>query len=254
VRAVVSAVAGVPPEDHATHVERTLLEAQALIESTVSLHRQRPVRMPRAPHRDLAVPADAVEGLIRGARHVVCVALTGGDAFSRRVQRVLTPSQPGGIVRMLCDPGVVDHPAAAWLRSPPARCEVRVTGAHLRDVVIVDGSAALVRAAVGKGKGRATLVRDAAAVRALELLFAGAWSRGRRLDDHLALSPKLRGALTRRILERLRGGQTDETASRELDMSLRTYRRHVADLMRELNASSRFQAGVRAVELGLLTG
>jgi DNA-binding NarL/FixJ family response regulator len=35
-------------------------------------------------------------------------------------------------------------------------------------------------------------------------------------------------------------------------VSLRTYRRHVAEIMRELDANSRFQAGARAVELGLL--
>jgi DNA-binding NarL/FixJ family response regulator len=41
-------------------------------------------------------------------------------------------------------------------------------------------------------------------------------------------------------------------AARELNVSLRTYRRHVAEILRELGASSRFQAGARAVELGLM--
>ena len=39
-----------------------------------------------------------------------------------------------------------------------------------------------------------------------------------------------------------------------MQVSLRTYRRYVAEIMRELGANSRFQAGVRAVELGLLSG
>ena len=43
----------------------------------------------------------------------------------------------------------------------------------------------------------------------------------------------------------------DETAARRLTLSLRTYRRRVAELMRTLDADSRFQAGVRAGELGL---
>lgn len=47
---------------------------------------------------------------------------------------------------------------------------------------------------------------------------------------------------------------TDVTASRELGMSLRTYRRRVAELLVALGADSRFQAGVRAGELGLTRG
>ena len=46
-------------------------------------------------------------------------------------------------------------------------------------------------------------------------------------------------------------GLTDEAAARRMGMSLRTYRRRVAELMRLLEAESRFQAGVRAGELGL---
>ncbi|MCT7356788.1 helix-turn-helix transcriptional regulator, partial [Streptomyces sp. 15-116A] len=102
------------------------------------------------------------------------------------------------------------------------------------------------------GGARATLVTDHAAVRALELLFAGTWSRCRRLDDHLTLGSRLRGDLGFQVLERLRSGQTDASAARELGVSLRTYRRHVAEIMRVLGAGSRFQAGARAVELGLL--
>ena len=42
-----------------------------------------------------------------------------------------------------------------------------------------------------------------------------------------------------------------EAAARRLGTSLRTYRRRVAELMAALEAGSRFQAGVRAGELGL---
>ena len=44
---------------------------------------------------------------------------------------------------------------------------------------------------------------------------------------------------------------TDEAAARRLGTSLRTYRRRVAEPMAVLEAGSRFQAGVRAGELGL---
>ena len=42
----------------------------------------------------------------------------------------------------------------------------------------------------------------------------------------------------------------DEQIARALGMSVRTVRRRVADLMDELGADSRFQAGVEAVRRG----
>ncbi|MEU6231574.1 DNA-binding response regulator [Kitasatospora sp. NPDC047058] len=240
------------PAEHAAHVEKTLLQARALIESTVSLYRRRPDPGHTAPHTDVAVLGEAVEQLVFRARHSVCVALPDADVFALIARKALAGLAPGPVVRLLCAPEVADADLGALARSPGARFEIRVSEAELRDIVIADGTAALVRAGAGSAKGQATLVNDRAAVRALELLFAGAWSGGRKLDDHLALSPRLLGDLTRRILERLRNGYTDDAAARDLNMSLRTYRRHVAEIMRELGASSRFQAGVRAVELGLL--
>ncbi|MFD7257530.1 DNA-binding response regulator [Streptomyces sp. NPDC059874] len=234
-------------------MEQTLLKARALIESTVSLHRRRPAQGSAAPHTDVAVLGETLEGLVRGARHSVCVAMTGNEAFHHAAGKALAAVESGLVVRLLCAPQVVDGTLAVLTRVPGARFEARVSEAELRDIFVVDGAAALVQAAAGNAKGHATQVNDPAAVRALELLFAGAWSRGRKLDDYLALSPKLRSELTRRILERLRDGYTDDAASRDLNVSLRTYRRHVAEIMRELGAGSRFQAGVRAVELGLLS-
>ena len=58
-------------------------------------------------------------------------------------------------------------------------------------------------------------------------------------------------AAGRALLRMLTTGLTDEAAARRMGMSLRTYRRRVAELMRLLEAESRFQAGVRAGELGL---
>ncbi|RPK77169.1 hypothetical protein EES45_21935 [Streptomyces sp. ADI97-07] len=53
------------------------------------------------------------------------------------------------------------------------------------------------------------------------------------------------------ILDALGSGLTDASAARRLGVSLRTYRRRVAELMAVLEAGSRFQAGLRAGELGL---
>ena len=50
---------------------------------------------------------------------------------------------------------------------------------------------------------------------------------------------------------RFPGRASRQAAARRLGTSLRTYRRRVAELMAALEAGSRFQAGVRAGELGL---
>jgi DNA-binding NarL/FixJ family response regulator len=48
-------------------------------------------------------------------------------------------------------------------------------------------------------------------------------------------------------------GLKDEAAARRLGMSLRTYRRRVAEILTLLDADSRFQAGIRAHEFGLIS-
>ncbi|MGW1162945.1 LuxR C-terminal-related transcriptional regulator [Streptomyces sp. NPDC002513] len=56
------------------------------------------------------------------------------------------------------------------------------------------------------------------------------------------------------ILRLLAAGLKDDTIARRLGMSLRTVRRHIADILEGLDATSRFQAGAAAARLGLLDG
>ncbi|WP_371480263.1 response regulator transcription factor [Kitasatospora sp. NBC_00315] len=58
--------------------------------------------------------------------------------------------------------------------------------------------------------------------------------------------------LDRTIVRMLAAGLKDEAIARRLGMSLRTARRHIADIMTQLAAESRFQAGVAAARTGLL--
>jgi DNA-binding NarL/FixJ family response regulator len=45
-------------------------------------------------------------------------------------------------------------------------------------------------------------------------------------------------------------GEKDEAISRRLSISVRTCRRHIADYMAQVGATSRFQAGVIAARSG----
>ena len=52
------------------------------------------------------------------------------------------------------------------------------------------------------------------------------------------------------ILRLMAEGEKDEAISRRLSISVRTCRRHIADYMAQVGATSRFQAGVIAARAG----
>lgn len=57
---------------------------------------------------------------------------------------------------------------------------------------------------------------------------------------------------TSELIDLLNAGVKDESIARHLGVSPRTVRRRIAELLDELDATGRFQAGVRAVQRGLL--
>lgn len=78
-------------------------------------------------------------------------------------------------------------------------------------------------------------------------------SRGARLahrgGEGQACAPRPSG-IERRVLVSMCTVGKDEAGARELGVSVRTYRRHVADLMQTLGAASRAQAALLARERG----
>ena len=84
------------------------------------------------------------------------------------------------------------------------------------------------------------------------VLFESLWSTALDLDQALRSVAPVASELDRAVLMLMSSGVKDEAAARQLNVSDRTYRRHVADLLLRLGASSRFQAGVEAVRRGWL--
>ena len=82
-------------------------------------------------------------------------------------------------------------------------------------------------------------------------LFTAAWDTATDLDSYLRGEVPDLAPEAQQILRALGAGLTDAAAARHLGTSLRTYRRRVSELMIALEAGSRFQAGMRAAELGL---
>jgi DNA-binding NarL/FixJ family response regulator len=100
----------------------------------------------------------------------------------------------------------------------------------------------------------ALLVRAQALTSLAVALFDQAWKLSEPLgdEDTTAEGEDTPTPQERILLRLLSRGAKDEAAARHLGVSVRTVRRMVADLMRRLNARSRFQAGILAAQRGWL--
>jgi DNA-binding CsgD family transcriptional regulator len=122
----------------------------------------------------------------------------------------------------------------------------RVTGEPIRHLAIVNRSVAFVQADASDPKAGALQIRQAGVVAMLADVFDGMWVRARALDD-VPLSP-----IEQQVLHALTRHDTDEAAARSVNISVRKFRAHVAELMAHLGATTRFQAALRAKERGWL--
>ncbi|GAA1217456.1 hypothetical protein GCM10009665_04140 [Kitasatospora nipponensis] len=251
----------------ADEVEQALLRAHALIAASVSAHRRRTARPGGAGGPSDGGGVDSAAWVIRRAERSVDILVGGverqawstGSALAEL--RVL--ARPGVTVRLLCGPAGARLPAVRGVAGRGGD-EVRVSALAQGEAILVDSRIALVRSAREPAGRQVFAVQDPAAVRALALLFGGVWSGARPLSPALSASPSLSapptavasphrpGPSAHQVLAQLQGGHTDEVAAQRLRISTRTYRRQVAELLRALGATSRFQAGARAVELGLV--
>jgi hypothetical protein len=154
-------------------------------------------------------------------------------------------------VRKIYLPGVLFDPALAehlrFMTTHGAR--IRITEREINETILLDRRIAILAGdRVGDVRGY-TVVSSPDLVQGIRSLFEAAWAGATELESYQARFTEL-GA--REILEQLASGCKDETAARALGVGLRTYRRRVAELMELLGATSRFQAGARAREAGLL--
>ncbi|MBP2339544.1 ATP/maltotriose-dependent transcriptional regulator MalT [Saccharothrix coeruleofusca] len=128
---------------------------------------------------------------------------------------------------------------------------VRISAHEVNETIVFDGRVAILAGDQSHGPRGYSVITQPEVVHGISSLFEAAWRAGTELAVHEAGMDELRPFVPV-VLDALNQGWTDETAARRLDMSLRTYRRRVAELMTALGASSRFQAGARARDLGLI--
>ncbi|GAA4685741.1 hypothetical protein GCM10023347_46320 [Streptomyces chumphonensis] len=237
-------------------VEAELLELRRRIEETVERHRQRRAQdaLITAVGTDRTDAVDAARRLAAGASATVDILLADAEYLeaAQAVCHHLLTAASGVHLRLLCTSGMLSVGLldSAVLERP--NTEVRVARVPMLQVLLVDGRAAMVAAPSAAGR-QASVIRATSVIRALDTLFEGLWWQSVAMEDRVEFCDAGRTTSPARILECLRAGVTDEVAARELSISIRTYRRCVAEIMTVLGANSRFQAGVRAAELGLLS-
>ncbi|WEH34971.1 LuxR C-terminal-related transcriptional regulator [Streptomyces sp. AM 4-1-1] len=96
--------------------------------------------------------------------------------------------------------------------------------------------------------------RDPAIVSFVRGAFENLWNTATPFMPDCKDVPPAIDDLKKSIVQLLAMGHKDELVSRRLGISIRTCRRHIAEIMEELSATSRFQAGVNLVRAGILDG
>lgn len=238
-------------------METLPLEARSLMLSTLAKHRD---RMSREPLTTVLNPVSAEilaanVRLVDGARHTVdaVVALPAHAEATYAVLRELLLRRGDLVrVRILCTRATLNLDLVREFARWGYRGTVRIARMPLTEALIADGRTALVCNETA-GKRQASVLRAPSMTQAILTLFDAVWSHAVDATAWMGFGEHARIELVQQILHYLHTGATDEVASRELSISVRTYRRHIATIMELLDARSRFQAGVRAAELGLLT-
>nr|UMM61376.1 Tsk15 [Streptomyces tasikensis] len=247
------------------HVKAALAQAQALIQSVLHAHDSArggnpgPLETLRTEDAFRAALAHWKSQPRRTSPELCYVDL--GARYSCRYGGAW-PTQEwllkqGAPVRVLTVAGGGDSCRIGCLETSVHRgAQVRVSLHPLPGFAVLNRTVAILPA-VHRDTARSVLVREPHTVHSLRVLFDAVFSRA--ADWTLAMrftspdSDEEEETLLE-VLHLMGTGRTDEVAARELGMSVRTYRRHVSEVMQRLDASSRFQAGLRAAELGLMSG
>jgi sugar-specific transcriptional regulator TrmB len=141
--------------------------------------------------------------------------------------------------RLLANEGAV----AQLHRMAAAGVAIRFAAEPPDRMIIMDESVAVLPVDPADSGRGAVVVRQEGLLRGLVRLFHHLWADAGTAEDVLDDED-------RRVLALLAAGKTDETAAREVGMSVRHLRRRIARLMDVLQATSRFQAGAVAARRG----
>jgi DNA-binding NarL/FixJ family response regulator len=225
------------------------MECVPAVDSAIEVRGEVELRLRATP-----IFASAREGIMCTAPDLRTWAVLHQSSAAAPAVPSWVPKVPAGFTsRKLYSPAVLLDPRSAphvdQLEALGA--EIRITTDRLNETMLVDRRVAIMAGDPDERPRRYRVVSAPEVVQAVAALMDAAW---RAALPRAVYETSLAGLrdLAPSLLDALASGSKDEAAARALGMSLRTYRRRVAELMAAVGATSRFQAGLRARELGLV--
>lgn len=191
--------------------------------------------------------------LFSSAAEIACAADDANTWAAARQRTARRPAAVPRVARKLYRPAaLLDGVQRTHIHELERHgAHVRIAPDELNETIILDRRVAILAGDRATGVRSYGVVARPEVVLSVTSLFDAAWRTATDVGVFEARFAEAR-TLAPRILEMLTSGCKDESAARTLGMGLRTYRRRVAEVMAALGATSRFQAGVRARELGLI--
>ncbi|MFF2556720.1 hypothetical protein ACFVUS_37325 [Nocardia sp. NPDC058058] len=244
-----------PPVPPQADIAELLIQSRNLLDSAIS----HATSARGGTDRMVRISPDADWGadlhrMLREVRSETTLAISSPIHLEPRYSRSGTLlrelQRTGKQVRLLLSPGY------AGTREPdlystafPLNSQVRVAAAAFCNTIVIDRRTAVLWTGSEAADPRGLIVTEPMVIEAIHEFTVRAWSAARQFHDHIRDANFDDLSIT--VLNLLGSGLKDEAAARKMGVSLRTYRRYVADLMERFGTSSRFQLGVRAGELGL---
>lgn len=133
--------------------------------------------------------------------------------------------------------------------------EVRLSPTVPLHIIVADGRIAVLPIDPDEPQKGVILARGAALVRSYAALYEYCWHAASPVTPDHGVEPPTHAATEQQqtVVRLMATGIKDEQIARHLGISLRTLSRVTSEVMQQLGAESRFQAGVRALELGWLS-
>jgi hypothetical protein len=252
------------PSDHCQSLEpleEILKKARSLVDSALRYNREeRTATQHVVTHHPGCDYSEMAGALVNKARHEV--TFSTGPVFTWSPDEITgfrrdlqAAAQRGVAVRLLYHAGRIHAQGRLpFLRDMAERgVKVRLSRTDADGIVMTDSTAALVWHGKDQPTRHCQIVRSPAILNRLIKFADSQWLCAWELDL-LDGFDRDEDDISLQVLYLLSHGFKDETAARHLEVSVRTYRRHVAEVLAMLKASSRFEAGVRASQLGLIPG
>ncbi|WP_051837179.1 helix-turn-helix transcriptional regulator [Streptomyces sp. NRRL F-2580] len=194
--------------------------------------------------------------VIDGCRAEILVSKHGGSfpeaALREALPRDLALLERGVRMRSLYQHATRFDPVtrAHAERLIGAGAEIRTLPEVLPQMIVIDGELGF----LPSRSGGALLIREPDLLGYLLDVFHRDWEYATPFATGPQAAHDISETVKQSILALLAKGLKDDTIARRLAISLRTCRRHVSELLLQLGANSRFQAGVIAERQGLTQG